>query len=204
MFPNIHPRQMDIRQFFGGNVKGTEIVPTDNSQTFNPFIEKQTITYPAQYKIIRGILNQQTNYAVLLQFDGASNPNPGPSCGAAVLFRTETGSSWTPFHEAGVYHRHWTNNQAEYEGLILGLRIAKEKGIKELLIEGDSALVVSQTTKEWKCSDAKMQEKQTEVQELLKSFTFVGIRHVLRHLNQHADALSKEGLIKGEHFSREV
>jgi ribonuclease HI len=204
MFPNIHPRQMDIRQFFGGKVKGTEVVPAETKESFNPFNEKQTITYPAQYKIIRGILNQQTNYAVLLQFDGASNPNPGPSCGAAALFRTDTGSSWTPFYEAGVYNRHWTNNQAEYEGMILGLRIAKEKGIKELLIEGDSALVVSQTTKEWKCSDAKMQEKQTEVQELLKSFTFVGIRHVLRHFNQHADALSKEGLIKGEHFSRMV
>jgi ribonuclease HI len=204
MFPNTHPRQMDIRNFFGGKPKGTEIVPTEDKETFNPFIERKTITYPAQYKIIRGIPAEQKQYAILLQFDGASNPNPGPSCGAVVLLRTETGSSWIPFYEAGVYNRHWTNNQAEYEGLILGLRIAKAQGFQEVLIEGDSALVVSQTTKEWKCSDSKMQEKQSEVQELLKSFTFVGIRHVLRHFNQHADALSKEGLIKGENFSRKV
>jgi ribonuclease HI len=204
MFPHIHPKQMDIRQFFGNRKTGAEIVPTENKETFNPFIERKTITYPNQYKIIRGILQEQTKYAVLIQFDGASDPNPGPSCGAAALLRTENGATWKPFWEGGVYNRHWTNNQAEYEGMLLGLRIAKEKGIQEVLLEGDSALVISQTTKEWQCKDEKMKVKQAEVQDLLKSFKFVGIRHMLRHFNQYADSLSKEGVVKGENFGREV
>jgi hypothetical protein len=49
-----------------------------------------------------------------------------------------------------------------------------------------------------------MKVKQAEVQDLLKSFKFVGIRHMLRHFNQYADALSKEGVVKGENFGREV
>ena len=37
-----------------------------------------------------------------------------------------------------------TNNTAEYEGLLAGLRIATELGIKKLIIRGDSQLVVRQ------------------------------------------------------------
>lgn len=203
MFPNTHPRQMDIRNFFG-KPKGTEVVPLVTEGVFNPFHERKQITYTNQYKIIRGIPAEQTNYAVLLQFDGAADPNPGPACGAAALFKTDNGSTWTPFVEGGVYNHHWTNNQAEYEGLLLGLRFAQQRGIKDILIEGDSALVISQTTKEWKVRDPKMQDKQNEVQDLLKQFRFVGARHVYRNFNQYADALSKEGVLKGENFQREV
>lgn len=203
MFPNTHPRQMDIRNFFGSKRTGAEVVPEEKS-LFNPFSETKQITYNNHYKIVKGVPAQQTKYAILIQFDGAAEPNPGLACGAAALFRTQNGSTWTPFYEAGVYNQYWTNNQAEYEGMILGLRLAQRLGYKEVLIEGDSALVVSQTTKEWKCKDVKMQQKQAEVQQLLQSFTFVGIRHVLRHLNQHADTLSKEGVMKGENFAREV
>jgi ribonuclease HI len=205
MFPNTHPRQMDIRTFFGGGKpKGTEVVPTASEGVYNPFQERKHITYTNNYKIIKGIPAEQTKYAVLIQFDGAADPNPGPACGAAALFKTENGSTWVPFCEGGVYNRHWTNNQAEYEGMLLGLRFAQQRGIKEVLLEGDSALVISQTTKEWKVRDPKMQEKQNEVQDLLKHFTFVGARHVLRHFNQYADALSKEGVLKGENFMREI
>jgi ribonuclease HI len=35
-----------------------------------------------------------------------------------------------------------TNNIAEYEGLVTGLRLAKELGIRRLLIRGDSQLVI--------------------------------------------------------------
>jgi ribonuclease HI len=205
MFPNTHPRQMDIRNFFStGKAKGTEVVPLETDGLYNPFLERKLITYTNQYKIIKGILAEQKNYAVLIQFDGAADPNPGLACGAAALFQTENGSTWKPICEGGVYNHHWTNNQAEYEGLLLGLRMAQQRGIKEILIEGDSALVISQTTKEWKVRDPKMQDKQNEVQDLLKHFTFVGARHVLRHFNQYADALSKEGIVKGENFMRLV
>ncbi|KAH9306120.1 hypothetical protein KI387_010524, partial [Taxus chinensis] len=37
-----------------------------------------------------------------------------------------------------------TNNTAEYEALILGLQVAKEQGIKNLLARGDAELIVNQ------------------------------------------------------------
>ena len=42
-----------------------------------------------------------------------------------------------------------TNNEAEYEALIHGLRVAITLGIKRLLIYGDSAVVINQVNKDW-------------------------------------------------------
>jgi hypothetical protein len=49
-----------------------------------------------------------------------------------------------------------TNNTAEYEGLVTGLRLAKELDIRWLLIRGDSQLVVKQVQKEYGCNNDKM------------------------------------------------
>jgi ribonuclease HI len=49
-----------------------------------------------------------------------------------------------------------SNNAAEYEALINGLRIAVELGIKRLEIRGDSELVVGQVMKDKNCTDPKM------------------------------------------------
>ena len=49
-----------------------------------------------------------------------------------------------------------SNNVAEYEALINGLRIAIELGIQRLDIRGDSQLVVNQVMKESSCHDTKM------------------------------------------------
>jgi hypothetical protein len=42
-----------------------------------------------------------------------------------------------------------TNNTAEYEGLLAGLRIAVDLGIRKLIIHGDSQLVVRQVNKDY-------------------------------------------------------
>ena len=42
-----------------------------------------------------------------------------------------------------------TNNTAEYEGLLAGLRIAADLGIKKLIVRGDSQLVVRQVNKNY-------------------------------------------------------
>jgi hypothetical protein len=46
-----------------------------------------------------------------------------------------------------------TNNMAEYEGLLAGLRAAAGMGIRRLLVLGDSQLVVNQVSKEYQCTD---------------------------------------------------
>jgi ribonuclease HI len=56
-----------------------------------------------------------------------------------------------------------TNNTAEYEGRVTGLRLAKELGIRRLLIRGDSQLMAKQVQKEYGCNNDKMAEYLAEV-----------------------------------------
>jgi hypothetical protein len=49
-----------------------------------------------------------------------------------------------------------SNNVAEYEALIHGLRLAKELGIRRILCYGDSNLVVQQSSGDWDAKDANM------------------------------------------------
>jgi ribonuclease HI len=51
-----------------------------------------------------------------------------------------------------------TNNIVEYEGLATGVRLAKNLGIRRLLIRGDSQLVAKQVQKEYDCNNDKMAE----------------------------------------------
>jgi ribonuclease HI len=46
-----------------------------------------------------------------------------------------------------------TNNIAEYEGLVTRLGLAKDLGIQQLLIWGDSQLVAKQVQKEYDCNN---------------------------------------------------
>jgi ribonuclease HI len=63
-----------------------------------------------------------------------------------------------------------TNNIVEYEGLVIGLRLAKELGIQRPLIRGDSQLVAKQVQKEYDCSIEKMVEYLVEVHMMEKFF----------------------------------
>ena len=50
-----------------------------------------------------------------------------------------------------------SNNMAEYEALLSGLRIAIELGVKRLIVRGDSQLVIDQVMKESSCHNPKME-----------------------------------------------
>jgi ribonuclease HI len=56
-----------------------------------------------------------------------------------------------------------TNNEAEYEALTYGLRVAISLGIKRLLIYGDSVVVVNQVNKDWDCTKDNMDAYYAEV-----------------------------------------
>jgi ribonuclease HI len=56
-----------------------------------------------------------------------------------------------------------TNNIMEYEGLVNGLRLAKDLGIRSLLIKGDSQLMVKQVQKEYDCGISSRSVKDGEI-----------------------------------------
>jgi ribonuclease HI len=83
-----------------------------------------------------------------------------------------------------------TNNIAEYEGLVTGLRLAKDLGIRWLLIRGDSQWVAKQVQKEYDCNNDKMAEYLAEVWRLKKFFYGFEVRYVPRLDNRDADHLA--------------
>jgi ribonuclease HI len=96
-----------------------------------------------------------------------------------------------------------TNNEAEYNGLLIGLEAAKEQGIKSLVVEGDSRLVIEQVLGNWKVRDAGLAVLHKKVMKLIREdFDKVVIRHVPREENKAADELTNELARDKESFFR--
>jgi ribonuclease HI len=86
-----------------------------------------------------------------------------------------------------------SNNAAEYEALIHGLKIAISLGIKRMMVYGDSLVVISQINKEWDCSNDSMGKYCSAVRKLEDKFEGLEFHHVERDRNMAVDALSKLG-----------
>ncbi|XP_070015813.1 uncharacterized protein [Nicotiana sylvestris] len=81
-----------------------------------------------------------------------------------------------------------TNNMAEYEACIMGLNLAIDMNIQELLVIGDSELLVHQVLGEWATKNTKIFPYMYHVQELMKRFTKIEFKHVPRIQSEFADA----------------
>ena len=155
------------------------------------------LTTKTGYTIVKGTeIDEKECY--LLQFDGKAEPNPGESSGGAVLFSKDK----RVVFETGEYMKHATNNQAEYTGLIIGLKLAFSIGVKTLLVEGDSNLVIKQVSGLWKVKNEGMKKLHAEARENALKFDFIAVKHVLRDKNQHADRLTNEVTEKKTSFER--
>ena len=87
-----------------------------------------------------------------------------------------------------------TNNVAEYRAVLLGIDLARELGVSELELIGDSELVVRQISGEYKVKDAGLKPLRAEVRDALEGFDEWSIRHVRREDNAAADLLVNETL----------
>jgi ribonuclease HI/transposase InsO family protein len=108
--------------------------------------------------------------------------------GAGLLFISPLGK-----HLRYVMRLHFpaSNNVAEYEALVNGLRIAIELGVRRLDARGDSQLVIDQVMKNSHCRDPKMEAYCDEVRRLEDKFYGLELNHVTRRYNETADELAK-------------
>jgi ribonuclease HI len=83
-----------------------------------------------------------------------------------------------------------TNNMAEYEALIFGLSAALSLGIRELLVKGDSQLIIKQVREESSCNEPRLAAYLLHVRKLEKDFMALELQHVLQADNSVADDLS--------------
>jgi ribonuclease HI len=93
-------------------------------------------------------------------------------------------------------HFRASNNVAEYEALVHGLKMAKQIGIRRILYFGDSDLVMHQVSGDWDARDANMASYRFYVQQLSGFFEGYEFHHVPRANNDEADRLSKIGSTK--------
>jgi ribonuclease HI len=91
-----------------------------------------------------------------------------------------------------------SNNKAEYEALLHGLRLAISLGIKRLLVYGYSAVVINQVNKSWDRNKKNMDAYFLEVHKLENKFYGLEFHHVVRDNNVAADVLSKLGSTRAQ------
>ena len=129
-----------------------------------------------------------------LHTDGGARGNPGPA-GIGVVLTDEQGNVLAERYE-GIGST--TNNVAEYRALIAGLELALERGVTELEVALDSALVVAQVNGEWKIRNDRLRSLAVRARSLLGRFEKATIVHVKRELNADADRLANKGMDESE------
>jgi ribonuclease HI len=128
----------------------------------------------------------------ILNFDGCSKGNPGLSGAGAVIYNNNI-EVWAGYSFVDTSA---TNNQAEYTGLIIGLKYAVDNQIQDLLVQGDSQLVINQMTGKYKCNADKLIVLYKTAKALEKQIKNVQYAHVLRKFNARADELSNMAVQK--------
>jgi len=124
-----------------------------------------------------------------MNFDGASRGNPGPAGIGAVIFHNGQ-EIWASCQYIGTK----TNNQSEYSALILGLKEALSRDIRQIHVYGDSLLVINQINGQYKVKNPGLQELYQEVQQLKAQFDMIVFTHIYREFNKRADHLSNMAL----------
>nr|KYP38879.1 Pro-Pol polyprotein [Cajanus cajan] len=87
--------------------------------------------------------------------------------------------------------RRYSNNETEYQAIITGLEILIELGAKNVIIRGDSQLVIKQLTEEYKCLNEKLIELKSRAVQLLNAFDEVELQHIPRDSNTIANELAQ-------------
>ena len=131
---------------------------------------------------------------IFLYADGASRGNPGPASYGAVLYD----HNMTVIAEMGENLGIRTNNYAEYQGVIAGLRYVQSQKLgPDVTIRMDSKLVIEQLAGRWKIKHPEMRELAAEASRLLSGL-LVTFEWIPRELNSHADALGNRALDEGD------
>jgi ribonuclease HI len=96
-----------------------------------------------------------------------------------------------------------TNNIAEYEAVILGLRKLRALSVTTCIIRTDSKVVAGRIEKEYSAKEPVLMQYHTAVHGLKKQFKGFTLQHVERNKNEEADALAKAAA-KGEALPSDV
>ncbi|XP_076901363.1 uncharacterized protein LOC143555742 [Bidens hawaiensis] len=97
-----------------------------------------------------------------------------------------------------------TNNEAEYEAILAGLRIAKKLGVKHLEARVDSMLIAGQINGTYEAKYEVMASYLSQAKDLILHFFSCKVIHIKRCENKSSDALSKLASTNFEHFAKDI
>ena len=83
-----------------------------------------------------------------------------------------------------------TNNEAEYETLLMGMAMVQKMGGKTVEMFSDSRLVVGQVQGELEAHDTRMQEYLSQVRRIQTKFEFFDLSYIPRNGNTHTESLA--------------
>nr|GEW66874.1 reverse transcriptase domain-containing protein [Tanacetum cinerariifolium] len=137
-------------------------------------------------------------------FSGTSYHN-GSSCvdgsGAGLILTNPKG---VEFIYVLRFHFAASNNEAEYEALVDGLRIATQMGVKNVQVNVNYKLVANQVLGTYVAKEDNMIKYLEIVKGLIRGFTTFSISQVPRSKNKKADPLSKIASTSFAHLSKQV
>lgn len=136
---------------------------------------------------------------LVVEADGGSRGNPGPAGYGAVVRDAASGEVLA---ETAAYLGTATNNVAEYQGLVAGLRAAHELAPQaRVRVRMDSKLVVEQMSGRWRIKHAAMRELAATAREIYPPDA-VRYEWIPRERNGHADRLANEAMDAGRRGER--
>ena len=159
--------------------------PIDESLLKDKPDDKQELQLiiPSHRENVENPLNQEILW--FLEFDGSVNKF---GAGARVCVHNKQSN-----HAEGRAYRlnfRCTNNMAEYEALLLGLKLVKFLQATKVSILGDSDLVIQQVKGNFVTNDKRLRSYRSAVAEILNSFTEFQITKISRTHNLHAHSLA--------------
>lgn len=139
--------------------------------------------------------NKVDNDSIVINIDGASRGNPGPSAVGIVFYKNNE-----LLDEFAEFIGNQTNNFAEYTALIRALELCLEKDYRNIEIKSDSELVVNQINKIYKVKDAYIKELFDKANSLITKFPSFKINYIPREENLRADKLANNALKKNSNI----
>ena len=118
-------------------------------------------------------------------FDGSACDD---GCGVGILLVSPRGATYSFSIRMTAP---CTNNLVEYEAIRKGMELLLEAGAEAVEIFGDSKLVISQLTEEYRCESEALFPIWMQCHELMSRFRYINFHWIRRTLNNKANDLAQ-------------
>ena len=134
---------------------------------------------------------KKTDLALVINIDGASKGNPGPS-GVGVIIRDASDNQ--VICDLSEPHGEMTNNAIEYVALIRALEYVHVLRASSVTIRSDSQLLVRQMTGEYRVKSRSIEPLYRWACDLARTIDSIAFENVSRENNREADRLAQQSV----------